>query len=103
MADLKWTQQIEMPPLTGSVDVGQVGVPTTRAVQLPGDVLVITTNGTVAVQVTYLDGPQTARVWVPMGTWAAALAGPISSILFTPPAVPFPAVPEVSFWVRKSC
>jgi hypothetical protein len=102
VADLKWTQAIELPPLAGGRDIGQVGLPVTVAVQLAGDVLVVSTNGTVSVQVTYVDGGQTVRTWVPLGTWACALAGPISAILFTPPAVPFPAVPEVSFWVRPA-
>jgi len=104
---MSWAQAVFIPPASGSIDVGQVGVPVT--VQLrgaKGDVLVVSTSALVAVAPAYdnaarpVQGP--ARMWLSLGTWSMQLPSDLLQLVLTPPAVPFPGVPEVSVWIVQN-
>lgn len=107
MAEFTWTQAAALPPASGSIDVGQVGIPVTVQLRAAkGDVLIVSTSALVSVAVTYDNSARgvqaPARTWLTLGTWAMRLPAPLLSLVLAPPAVPFPGVPEVSVWTVQN-
>jgi hypothetical protein len=98
----RWAETLVLPPKNGATDVGQVGVPVVINLKASeNEAIVVSTSATVAVQVVYEGGTgrDSARAWLFIGTWRLLLGAGIISVRFTPPAVPFPGIPEVSVWV----
>jgi len=104
VASQQWVQQIGLPPPSGSTDVGQVGVPVAVPIKAtPGQTLVVSSSGIVAVSVTYENagsGQATARAWLPPGTWKCDVVANVTGVVFSPSTPTFPVVPEVSVWVE---
>lgn len=102
----KWVEAFAVPPVSGSLNVGQVGVPVTVQQKAKrGEALVVSTSAIVGVVLTYQNagsGVAAAPVWLPFGTWSLRLPADLLQVVLQPALVPFPGVPLVSVWVDES-